>query len=560
MSAEVPRSPSQPFGISSTNPRLHPEQGEGRSEVAMAKPNKWTILRRRVIWILVLLLVPSFILFFHATGQAPLGRPDISAGTIFGAAVPWETFDQQRAWVFVKVSNSLKGLPPELLNSIVEQQVWRDLLLLAEAKRQRLRVADQDLAAFIQTIPAFQDNGRFRADFYHGYLRSQGMSPKTFEDLVRNDLLIERLVDSVKASVPVSEEEVRAAYEEANERRQGSLFAVESGAYREEAAAAITEEEIRSYYDAHPEDFRIPEQVRLEYAGVTRDELAAREGPPSEEELTAFYQTHQAEFDDAAGQPQPFDAVREQVRQRVTDERARKALTALALDLEADLAAKFLFEEIVATRSLTPHAAGPLPVNSQGGSAGVELAVLRALEGLPEGALSGVIETALGVYVARVTQRIASHLPPLEDVRVRIQEQLITTRARDAAKGAAEALRATLQDRRAAGFRFEEAVLSTGVGPARPVQLARTGPIETVGDSPAVNTAVFATPLGELTDVLETPGGYVFVRPEEHLPADPAKFADVQEALRTQTTEKKQQDHVAEWFKDLEARAKVTKS
>lgn len=525
----------------------------------MAKPNKWTILRRRVIWILVLLLVPSFILFFHATGQAPLGRPDKSAGTIFGAAVPWETFDQHRSWVFVKVSNSLKGFPPELLNSIVEQQVWRDLLLLAEAKRQRLRVADQDLATFIQAIPAFQDNGRFRADFYHGYLRSQGMSPKTFEDLVRNDLLIERLVDSVKASVTVSEEEVRAAYEEANERRQGSLFAVESGAYRKVAAAAITDEEIRSYYDAHPDEFRIPEQVRLDYAGATRDELAAAESP-SEEELTAFYQTHQAEFDDASGQPQPFDAVREQVRQRITDERARKALTALALDLEADLAAKFLFEEIVATRSLTPHAAGPLPVNSQGGSAGVEPAVLEAVEGLPEGVLSAVIETALGVYVARVTQRIPAHLPPLEDVRARIQEQLITTRARDAAKRAAEALRAALQDRRAAGFRFEEAVLSAGVGPARPVRLARTGPIETLGDAPAVNTAVFATPLGELTEILETPGGFVVVRPEAHLPADPAKFADVQETLRKQTMEKQQQDHVAEWFKDLEARAKVTKS
>jgi hypothetical protein len=64
---------------------------------------KWDFLRRRTIWILIILLVPPFIIFFSGAGQAP--RSGGAVGKIFGAPIPREAFEQQQAWVSLKLSN-----------------------------------------------------------------------------------------------------------------------------------------------------------------------------------------------------------------------------------------------------------------------------------------------------------------------------------------------------------------------------------------------------------------------------------------------------------------------
>ena len=202
------------------------------------------------------------------------------------------------------------------------------------------------------------------------------------------------------------------------------------------------------------------------------------------------------------------------------------------------------------------HAVGPIPVGNPWIEHGPDPALLKAVEKLADGEVSDIIETELGVYLARVTQRIAARTPSLEAVRDRIREQLITTRAKAAAKQAAEAWRDKLKERRASGWRFEETFLTSDARPGQAVTFARTGPIGPIGEVSAVNSAAFGIPLGELTDVLDTPTGAVIIRPEERIPADAAHFAERQAKLREETLTKKQNEHVEQWLKDLRTRAK----
>ncbi len=530
--------------------------------------SKWDLLRHRAIWILIILLVPPFIIFFSGAGQAP--RSGGIAGTIFGAPISHEAFEQRQAWVSLKLSDKIQGISRELLDRFVQQQVWQDLLFLAEAKRQRLRVDDRDLAAAIARIPVFQQDGRFRADYYRAYLRSQRTSSQFFEALLRDDLLIERLISSVNASISVSAEEVKAAYHEARDRLQASLLVFDASSYAKDATAALLESDLRAYYDAHREEFRVPGTISLEYAGMSRDEMMARL-QPSEEELHAFYERHPEEFAQEDGAAKLFDDVHGQVRQRMTEITVRRALTALAIDLDEDLKAKRPFEEIVTTRALSPRSAGPLDPDNPWVPNAPEPALLEAAKDLKGGEMSRVIETDLGVYVARVTQRIPSHIPPFAEVRAKAQDGLVKALSRAAANEAAQALRAKLEEQRKAGVQFEEALLVAGKPPdVRPVSFTRTDPIDPMGSVPdvhphttadvGVNKAVFDTPVGALTEVLETPKGFVIVRPEALMPADEATFAELADSLRKDTLTKKQHAHFEQWVKDLQARAKVERS
>ena len=513
-------------------------------------------MRRQVSWLIAAILILPFILFFHATGQAPARGPGGNAGIIFGTRIPWETFQEQRYWLQRQFQNQM-GEIPEAFQGLLTQYTWDRLIMLQEAKRQHVRVTNQELATFIQRIPAFQDHGRFLPDRYQRTLQAMRIAPQVFERLVQSDLLLEKLVNTHKASVTVTDAELREAYRKNHEQLKGVLMLFDPAAFAHQAAAAVTAEEIRARYDAHPDEVRIPEQLVVEYAGVTRDELAAHT-QPSDGTLKLFYEDHQEPFAKEDGTIKPFEEVKERVRAQVVSEQVRKQLKALALDLQEDLEAKLRFEEMAKTRALGLHTVGPFAAGSPWVPNGPEPAVLQAVTKLREGEISEVIETDGGTYLARVTTRIPSRVPPLEEVRAQIRERLVQERERSAAKSAAEALRTRLTKQIAAGLRFEEAALtSRSALPVHAVQFTRTQPIDPIGAAPAVNETAFKTPLGTLTDVIETPTGFVIVRPETKMSADESKFSEEAASLRQELLTKQQSEQIEQWLAELRQRAKL---
>jgi len=510
--------------------------------------------RSRVAWTVSALVIIPFALFF-AADQLVVGPSDRAAGVVFGKEISREAFEEQRRLVKEQMEQQFGQLPEGLLTSMVTQVAWDRIMLLEEAKRRKLRVADQEIVAALQQIPVFQQDGRFVPERYHQILRASNQSPQAFEERVRADLLVQKLIGSARASTIVTDEDIRRAYEESREALTASLLLVEPSAFTDQAAAALTEEDLRTFYDAHADTFRIPEQVTMEYAGRTRQELAGGVSI-ADGDISAFYQDRQAEFTKEDGSPKSLEEAREEIRQQLTQEQVRRQWTELAIALEEDLDAKRPFEEIASQRGLPRKSVGPFPAGNAWVENGPEPAVLQAVTGLAEGQMSGVIETDNGLYVARVTKQEASRVPPLEEVRTQIKDRLVQERAREAAKRRAEELRTKLTERQASGLRFEEAALAEGVQP-RAARFTRQDPIEPIGSVPAVNTAAFAAPLGELTPVLEAPNGFVILRPEERLPADMAQFTEAQAALREELATRKQNERVEALLQDIRARAKL---
>ena len=516
-------------------------------------------LRRRTSWVIAGVLILPFVLFFHATGRAPTQGPGGTAGVIFGKPVSWDVFQQERLWIRRQMESQLgdQELPEEIIGPLITQSTWNRLILLEEAKRLRLRVADQEIAAFIQQqIPAFQENGRFVPERYYRFLSATGMSPQLFEGRLRNDLLVQQLITTIKGSVVVTEDEVKAAYANAYETLNGSLILFDPASFADAAAAALTEDEVRARYDARPDEVRIPEQLMLEYAGASREELAAHTRV-TDEEARAFYEDHQEQFTNTDGAVQPLEQVRDAARRQATDEQVRKQLKALALDLEEDVDARLRFEEIALTRALTLKSAGPVAAGNPLAAGELEPAVLNAVAGLRDGEVSGVIETDNGVYVARITQRVPSRVPPFDQVREGVRARLVQERAREAAKSAAEGFSARLKEARASGFRFEELVVKEGVVPSAVGPFTRTQPVGDLGYLPSLNDAAFATPPGEATSVIETPRGFVILRPEERIPADESRFAEAATGLRQDALTRAQSARLDEWLQEVRARAKL---
>ncbi len=513
--------------------------------------------RRRTSWVIAAVLILPFILFFHASGQPQRPGPGGIAGVLLGKPVPWDTFQTQHRWVRRIMDQQAGALPEQFLGPLVTQTTWDRLILLAEARRQRLQADDAELASLIQRTDAFQDEGRFIPERYHRYLAAIGMTPQAFEALLRDDLLIDKLRQRERDAVTVTDAEVRTAYVADHEQLTATLIRFDAARFRPQVEAAVTEDGVRAFYEARQEEFRLPDQLTLEYAGLTLGPLAA-EAQFSEEQLRAAYEARQSQFTRNDGTAKPFEEVRDEVRQQMGLSRARARLTDLALDLQEDAAKPLRFEEIAAARALSIQTAGPVDAGASWAPNLPDGAILDAVRGQPVGALSPVVDTDSGVYLARVIERTPSRMPPLDEVRARIRDRLITERAAAAAKQAAEAFHAKAAERMASGVRFEEVLALEPSLETASVAFTRTQPIEQVGFEESLTATAFATLLGQLTPVMATAQGAAILRPETLTPADDAAFAAQQASLREERLRRKQAEHLDEWLTGLRERAKLT--
>jgi peptidyl-prolyl cis-trans isomerase D len=385
----------------------------------------------------------------------------------------------------------------------------------------------------------------------------------------------------------------------------------------------IPDEAIKDYYDAHQADYEQPERLKLQHilftippdaddaakAAVTAKAagvlVSARIGGTkefadlarknSEDALTAENGgdlgivapgTLEAPLDEAAfklgvgevsdpvtssrgvhlirveesipGGPKPLDDVREEIvktlRERGADDAARNALSA---DLESARGGKTL-DELASSHGLTvtttmPHARGQTIPGVKGSSM-----VVNALA-LDVDAVEQVMDAEPPYYLFKVTEKTASTIPTLDDVRSQIVETITKDKTKEAAKTAAEALLtaartagtadALLDEAKAKGFEVD----TTGA-------FGRNAPIPKLAPAP-IQDEVFAlttkAPLGSGAHF--TPDAAVVVALRERIPADDAALTDEKkQSLRDQAVARKRQDVLESYRNALRERAEIT--
>ena len=162
---------------------------------------------------------------------------------------------------------------PEVRFSLVEQLVSQRLLQ-KQARDQRFRVSDAELARAIGEIEPFRVEGKFSPERYRALLAQQSMTPAMFEQRMRDDLLLAPLQEPLAAANIVA-------------RSSGERFVALLEQQREVASAAIDAEPfakgvkvddaaVKTFYDQNPAAFQTPEQARIEYVLLTLPALAAQ--------------------------------------------------------------------------------------------------------------------------------------------------------------------------------------------------------------------------------------------------------------------------------------------
>jgi peptidyl-prolyl cis-trans isomerase D len=498
-----------------------------------------------ILWVIIAIFVITLAVDFGA-GIGQQGPGGSVAATVGDQTVSLDDFRrhyQQMESVYrqvygeqfsPEVAQQLQ-LPMQALNQAVNQKI-----LLAEAERLGLEITDEELRAGILEQAVFKDEqGRFVGQQrYDEILRANGYTPASFEAEMRQDLLLQKLTDILRANVFVSDKEVERAYREQVERAKIRYLQLPRSQFAQ-AAAQIPPTEVAAHYEAHKNEYRLPEQREVAYLLVEPALLTGQVSLP-DKELRDSYQEHQDEF-----------SREEQVRARhilvkvddkTTDEAARQRIEAAKKRIEggADFAA---VAREVSEDTASKGTGGDLGYFGRGQMVPEFEA---AAFGAEPGKLIGPVKTSFGYHLLEVTDKRAGGTQTFEEVREQIRSRLVAERVQTLAETRARELAERFEKERTKNAAALEALAKSTPGATFGTtgKFSENGPVPSLGFAPAFNSAAFTLKKGEVSDPIQVPRGWAVLYLQEiHEPRVPP-LQEVEDRVRGAVAQQKLQKMV----------------
>lgn len=366
-----------------------------------------------VAWFIVGLLIIPFA--FFGIEQFATGTADPKIATVGDKDITQSEFRNaynqryQRLVQMLGENFDASTLDQAAFRSSVLEDMIRQAAQLQYASEQGWRVSDQEVMAFLRTVPAFQQEGTFSPEAYRDRLARQGIEPERYESQLRDGLRSEQLRTAVVSSAFTVAPELERARAVRAQERTFEMVRVPASRYLSESEPA--DDAVAEAYETSREEYRVPERVKLAYLEIDRDALAEAQPAPEEGVLRRIYESEAAS---RFAEPE-----RREVRHILTEgedaeTRIREAAQRIASGED--------FAVVASEVSDDSGSAG------DGGSLGwiergeMVPAFEEAAFSLPVGELSDPVESEFGWHVIRVEQIDESQTLPFEDETV--QQQL----------------------------------------------------------------------------------------------------------------------------------------
>lgn len=223
---------------------------------------------KRVLLGLLIVIIPAFVLW--GAGSF-LNQPEY-VGKIGGKKINTDDFSKSiqgiRAQILLSHYGNFKALNALLQNrELINQMAWERLIMLDAAKRKRINISDRDLLGFLTVHPLFKRGGSFSRDSYEMLVRNNlGMETRSFEELVRENLMVNLFRRSLFKDLDISDAEVLEYYKRNNDSVSISYIYLSKDDFS--GGIEVTLEEAQEYFNNNKGVFISPEQIDVEYITV----------------------------------------------------------------------------------------------------------------------------------------------------------------------------------------------------------------------------------------------------------------------------------------------------
>lgn len=303
----------------------------------------------------------------------------------------------------------------DLLEQVALNQLIEETILKQSANRADMQVSSDRIDRSILENPNFQINGVFDPDLAVRTMVSQGYNVPLYRDSLSQSMLLGQIVNAYSSSNFITESELEAIAELAEQTRDFRYVSVTMGTRT--LGTPISDEEISAYYEANQDEFVEPETVVLQYVSLNKNDIG-EEIEVDEAQLLAQYEAERNDYEGGSekraahilwevGSGQTEEQVIAEaaaVKQRIVD---GEDFGALALEFSVDT----ISAEQEGDIGYTDGTAFPEPVEN-------------ALNELALNEISDPVVSEFGVHLIKLTEDAERVFQSFEEVSARIEREL----------------------------------------------------------------------------------------------------------------------------------------
>ncbi len=426
------------------------------------------------------------------------------------------------------------GVPQQVLEQLIQQT-----LLLQIARDLGLRASNEEMREKIKNYPVFQREGKFIGfEEYKRILEWNRISLTEFEESLRQEIILGKVVQLVTAGIPVTQEEIWENYKKENESARLEYVLIEKD--KIELQEEPTSSEIQRYFEEDKDKYKIPERREGTYIFLATEDLKT-EIELTDSDLENYYQDNLPQFEE----PEKVKVSRIYIS---FGDREKEMVLAEIEDIRERINKGESFNELAMKFSQDEKA-------QEGGDWGfydwrrLYPPEKEEIEKLSAGETSSVIELEDGLTLLRVTEKNPAVTQPFEQVKSRIKSILEEEKARDLAEERIAGLRKNAKQEKS----LDVAAQKIGLKIRKTGLLKEGDALGDIDPSGSLSRALFEIAEKEITSPVYTYKGIGLAQLEKVETPRLATFDEVKEEVREDVYKIKKKEKAHEKLKQTKS-------
>jgi len=472
------------------------------------------------LWIVIATFVISIFAIWGGAGRlgektqaqtiAYLGKDKISVEAYYAAL-------RQRLEAIQKQFQGLNKSFIQQLNipqQVLEQLVQQNLL---EQKAEEMGIVASDKEVRDRVVSMFQRDGKFVGfTEYKKILDWNHISLADFEDDLKKDIILNKMIQVLTAGIAVTPEELWENYVKQNDSAKIEYLILDES--KIPADQPLQPADIQNYFERNASKYALPERREGSYVFLNTEDLK-KELAISDPEVQKYYKDNIDQFKEpervkvsriylllAAKEKEAVRTEAQGLLDRISkgEDFARLAKM-YSQDAKATDGGDWGFDE---WRSLPPQEA-------------------EEIKGLEKDRVSGIVETSEGLSILKVTEKEPEKTQPLEEVKIRVRSMLEDQKARDLAAQKISQLEKSARKEKSLDVAAQKMGLKVkGTGPLKQGQA-----LDDIDPAGSVSQAFFGLKEKEISSSIYIFSGTGVVQLEKIEPPRPAKFEEVKDTV-----------------------------
>ena len=415
------------------------------------------------------------------------------------------------------------NIPQQILNQLIQQTLMMQL-----SKEMGIEATDDEIRNKIMSYPAFQKDGQFIGFAQYQKILDWNRIPLSeFEKSLRQETIMEKVVDVLTAGVAVTDEELWENYQDTNDtaRMEYVILELDKVEWDDEPAS----DDLVEYFEKNRDTYNIPEKREADYYFVKTEDLKEKV-ELTDSEIENYYEDNTARFKE----PEQIKASRIYLP---FEDQEKDIVRNEANDLLDQIKGGQDFGELARLYSKDEK-------SPESGDWGLyEWKSLSQQEQdeinrLSQDEVSDILEIEEGLVILKVTEKIPEATQPLEAVKERITNILKDEKARQMAEEEISRLEKAAKKENS----LDVAAQTLGLGIRNSGLLKESDPVEGIDPSGSISMTLFNIAEKEISSPIYTYQGVGLAQLMKIESPRPANFEEVKQEVTEDFTALKKKD------------------